>query len=286
MRIGRASGSTLTAATFIDELTVPTTPAGVLSLVQSIALPSDPPTVAGTFRLTMPSTIAHGFASLANDGSRIVVAGLNLPPNVNATAGLCEAVVGTVDAYGQTEVVTSLGSGAIPYAGGAVFSAASDDGTNFWTNGLVSGGVYHTTRGSTTAGSAALLDVNSAGWSHVLAQNGRLFALYSGNSAAIRYIVKNATTGGDLPTGGPLTYQLPAGAVITIGAAGSAPVGISGSLFRQFTFIGNDVLLITEATASVAGGLRIFRRQAGTGTIYNSTVFVQDLPVANGPAYR
>jgi hypothetical protein len=56
---------------------------------------------------------------------------------------------------------------------------------------------------------AALLDANAAGWSHAVAQNGRLFAMYSGNSAAIRYIVANSTTGGDLPLGGPLTWQPP-----------------------------------------------------------------------------
>jgi hypothetical protein len=63
-------------------------------------------------------------------------------------------------------------------------------------------------------------------------------------------------------------------------------VGISNSQFRQFTWIGNDVLLVAEATTSVASGLRIFRRaDPATGTVYNSSVFVQDVVNVAGAAY-
>lgn len=81
-------------------------------------------------------------------------------------------------------------------------------------------------------------------------------------------------------------FACSAGGTLPIGASGTIPAGITNSQFRQFAFVGHDTLLITEATTSVAGGLRIFRRlNKATGTTYNASVFVQDVVNASGPAY-
>lgn len=168
VRIAGTNGATTTAPVFIDELATPATPTGALTLVQSIALPTA--VNAAGLRLTLPAANSHGLASLANDGSQIAIVGMNLATGATPTAGVCQAVVGTIDAYGNVDVSTSLGTGASPFPAGVAYGAATDNGTNFWVCGLSSGGVFHTRRGLRVTPAAALLDANAAGWSGVVAQ--------------------------------------------------------------------------------------------------------------------
>lgn len=181
MRINSRTGITPAAPVFIDELAAPLSINGALTYVQSIPLPTE--LNAAGMRLTLPTGDAHGLASLANDGSRIAIAGLNVSVGLNATAGKCEAVVGTVDAYGNVEVITSLGSGSLPYPGGTVYGAATNDGNDFWLNGAAtSGGVYYIQRGSRGSPTAALLDVNVNGWSSIAAQVTCVYACPNGSA--------------------------------------------------------------------------------------------------------
>ena len=110
-------------------------------------------------------------ATLSNDGSRIAIAGLNLAPGSTPATAACEAVVGTVDAFGNVVVTTSMGTAATPYAGGKVYGATTDTGANFWLSGQPEGMTY--VAAGSSSGNVATLDTNAQGWSSVAAAYGR-----------------------------------------------------------------------------------------------------------------
>lgn len=147
---GAAALTTAAAVVFLDEYT----PAG--ALVQSIALPTS---VSGNNRILTAAGNATTELALTRsaDGHYLVLTGYGAAPGTSAVATSAAAdvarVIGLIAADGSVDTSTSTGDG---FSGASIRSAATVDGTSFYSVGGNSGVRYQ------ALGSFASTSLNTA----------------------------------------------------------------------------------------------------------------------------
>lgn len=216
---------------FLDEYN----PCG--DLVRSIPMPV---TVSGNNkRLTLPistSDYTEGYISLSQVGNQLALAGYDADPGTvavsAAAASSVKRVVAIVDQNGQVNTSTALGA-----FSGQVIRAAVINGPDIWVSGG-SGGIMHTTLGSTTH-----VQITSTTARSLMVLNGQLYA--SSTSGALRI----TTVGTGLPmTAGQTMVNLP----------GLPTTGSPYQFFLVNANSGSDVLYIAHDNLlrkySLAGG--------------------------------
>jgi hypothetical protein len=183
----RLTGSTTAAtAVLLDVLAIS---GGVLSLVGSLPMPMLPPADPAQFRLTVGGADTRwGGLTLSGDGQYLVVAGCDAAPGTSVAGAT--RVVGTLRYDGVVDVSTSLGGGAYT---NAIWGAATQDATEFWTVGSSATaslrGVWFVPAGTVGGGSMIWNAGSGDGWTSIGVHAGRLSAMYYLASAAIKNLV-------------------------------------------------------------------------------------------------
>jgi hypothetical protein len=193
---GGANLSAATVQVYLDEFN-PTTGA----LVQSVAMPVTPSGANRAFTLT--GTVGEGYLTRSIDGRYLTLAGYDADIGVSAASqsptgldGSVDRVVARVDGNASINTSTVLTNA---YGAGSVRSAATVDGSHYWTSGTSgagananTGGVYIIDQGATngTRLSSTLNDTQN-----IAIFNNQLYVSSgSGNNAAVN------TVGTGLPT--------------------------------------------------------------------------------------
>jgi len=183
LRVGDG-GATLTGSAtpvFIDYLETDGTPTpGKLSIAMN------PFTVGSTWAFTLSGTAAaEGNLSLSSNGKYVIAAGYGADigtATVSSTdASIYPRVVARIDAFGNVDTTTSLGTA---FSASSVRGATSTDGFSFWVSGngtAAVGGVHFATLGSATA-TQIIAAPNNARFVHVFGNQ-----LY-GSSGAGTYV--------------------------------------------------------------------------------------------------
>ena len=266
-RIGAVGGPALSSAAtavFLDEYTPAGTLAQTISMPTAVSAPNQILTASGT------ATNECGLTR-SSDGQYLIITGYNAPLGTLTVASTSSAtfprVIGRVDSAGVVDTTTTTTG----FVSGGIRSATSDNGTNLWAVGSVSGVVYNTLGGSglgTTVSSTAtnLRYTNNFGGQ-----------LYTASGAGT---VRASAVGSGLPTGtGNANVSLTGMPTATAAFNGMYFADLDGGVAGVDTlYITNDVAATVPATAT-SGGLAKFSLVGGTWT-YNGTFPVITTPVA------
>jgi hypothetical protein len=246
VRIGDGSATLTSAATavFLDEYT----PAGVY--VQTIALPT---AANGAQKQLTNSGVAtsEGFLNLSIDGQYLMNAGYGTAVGTAGVAATASAtvprVVARTDMSGNIDTSTALGDS---YSGNNIRSAASLDGTAFWTGGTASvgGGVRYAPFGATTATGLSTTITNT-----------RVVNIFSGQlytSSATGAFQGVSTVGSGTPTTSGQTITLLPGFPTTAGPSN-----------YDYFFANSTTLYVADDRATAAGGIEKWSLSGGTWTL-------------------
>lgn len=167
------------------------------TLLQSLALPTAAGTAPTTNPLTASSTGSEGLLTRTTDGACLAIPGYAAAVgtvNVGTTAATSvQRGVAFVNAAGNVDTTTKLGTSAFGGTSGNVRGAAGDTCSRAWVSGNGAGaanyGVWYVTKGATT--SAQIYNVNSQG---IAISNGALYVSASSGNLD--------TVGSGLPTSG------------------------------------------------------------------------------------
>ncbi|MFP5436165.1 MAG: beta strand repeat-containing protein [Bacteroidia bacterium] len=155
-----------------------------------------PSATAGSRVVISGSATSEGQINLSGDGQYLTVTGYDAPVGIASIAGTASAtynrVVGRMSANAQF-AVTSLGSSL--YTGNNIRSAATQDGSRYWTAGAT-GGIYTIENGGTAATQVISAPANTR---TVSIFNGQLYVSSSSGTAGIY------TVGTGLPTASTTT---------------------------------------------------------------------------------
>jgi Immunoglobulin I-set domain/Thrombospondin type 3 repeat len=246
VRIGDGSATLTSAATavFLDEYT----PAG--SFVQTIALPT---TANGAQKQLTNSGVAtsEGFLTLSTNGQYLVNAGygttLGTAGVASTTSASVPRVVARVDMNGNIDTSTALGDS---YSANNIRSAASVDGSAFWTGGTAAtgGGVRYATLGATTATGLSTTITNT-----------RVINIFGGQlytSSATGAFQGVSTVGSGLPTTSGQTIALLPGFPTS-----------SGPSSYDYFLADPATLYVADDRATSAGGIQKWTLSSGTWTL-------------------
>jgi hypothetical protein len=190
LRVGEIGGDLLTtgsAPVFIDEYTTN----GVF--VQSVPLPFKTNGSNKKFSVNGMST-TEGFLNLSPDGQYLTFGGYDAIPGVTGISTTATAsynrVVARVTQNGTINTTTAITDG---FSAGSIRSAATVDGTSFWTGGAgTGGGTRYVTLGGTTSTLVSAAPTNTRG---TAIYNSQLYtSSQSGTNIGI------STVGSGLPT--------------------------------------------------------------------------------------
>ncbi|NBR24472.1 MAG: hypothetical protein EBU08_12015, partial [Micrococcales bacterium] len=161
LRVGEVGGTTLStnsAPVFIDEYTTTGT------LVQSVPMPFV--TSGSNRKFTMSGTsTTEGFLNLSPDGQYLTFGGYDNIPGVigisSSTATGTNRIVARVTQNGTINTSTRISDG---YDGNSIRSAATVDGSAFWTGGAgTGGGTRYVALGASTSTQVSTTTVNTRG---------------------------------------------------------------------------------------------------------------------------
>ena len=240
MRVGDGTASLSSAATaaYLQEYT----PAGVL--VQTIPLPT---AVSGNNRIltVAGSSSTDGGLTRSANGAYLVMSGYDAAPGLAAVAGVAPAttnrIVGRIGADGTIDTSTRLDD-----ASGNLRSAASVDGSGFYTSGS-GGGVRYVALGNT--GNSVVVSGTPSNLRYVNTFGGNLY-VSSGSSPFIG--ISQVGTG--LPTtSGQTTTLLPGMQGTTSTTNGISPLAFYFADLST-TVPGVDVVYVADDGATTAGG--------------------------------
>lgn len=243
LRVGTGSAALTNAATavFLDEYT----PAG--TLVQSIPLPT---TASGANRAFANSGTAtsEGILTQSVDGRFLIAAGYDAAPGLAAIASTTSAavprVVACVDLDGTIDTSTGIDNA---FSGNNIRSAASYDGSWFWSVGANSGVVYSDlgTASGTSLNTAAPINLRV-----VDVFDGQLYV--SSGSGSFRGVL---AFGSGMPTTSGQTPMLLPG----FPTANSSPF--------DFFFADADTVYVADDRTNGQGGIEKWTQNAGTWTL-------------------
>ncbi|HEY0312920.1 MAG TPA: hypothetical protein VGC56_10550 [Allosphingosinicella sp.] len=240
-RVGTGAAALGSAATqvFLDEYT----PAGVL--VQSIPLPTAD-SGSNQMLTAAGNSGTEGLLTLSADSHYLILTGYDAAVGTASVAGttstIASRVIGRVDASGNIDTSTTLGSA---FSSGNIRGATSSDGTHFWADGSVTG-VVTTTLGSTSSTVVSSSTVNLRG---IDIFDGQLYV--SSSSGSLRL----GTVGsGEPTTSGQTITQLP-GIPLTNGS-GNTALSPYQFYFADLTASvpGVDTLYLSDDRAAASGG--------------------------------
>ena len=257
-RVGDGSaalGSTGTAV-FLDEYT----PAGVF--VQSVPMP----TSASPRLVASGTATTEGFLTLSEDGRFLVVPGYDGALGATVTSSTTvPRVIGTVNGNGAIDLTTSYVDAS---SAGNIRSAASVDGTRFWTSGSTQGPrtIAH---GATTATVVSTTNTNT--------RQINIFAdqLYIGSGAST---IRLGTVGVGLPTtAGQTTTTLPGfPATVTVNSFFFAHLGTGVGLDTVYVADegGNQISkwTLSGATWTQSGSVPLTTARGLTGVVNGTSV--------------
>lgn len=255
LRVGEAGGPVLSNAStaiFLDEYT----PSGVF--VQSKPLPFSSGALGvgnRAFSLSGSAT-SEGYLNLSPDGQYLTFGGYNTPPGLTGVASTSAAsvnrVVARVTQNGTINTTTAISDG---YNSNNIRSAATVDGSAFWTGGAGGagvGGTRYVTLGS--AGTSVSISSGANG-------NTRGTAIYNSQlyiSAAAGSNIGISTVGSGLPTTTGQTTAMLAGTTNNVELTGP-----HGFVFVDVDDDGNpDVLYVADVNL----GLNKFSNSGGVWT--------------------
>lgn len=197
---GSAALSNASVAGFIEKYDITGAMVGT-----PIALPTA--AAGGQHALTFGGTLVlDGELSLSTDGHYALVAGYDAPPGTASVASTTAAnnnrVVGRIDAMGNVDTATAFNAS---FSASNVRGVASSDGINIWASGNGNGGtggVWHTTLGS-TGGTQILTAPNNMRWLGIF--GGQLYGISGSANFTQVFSVGTGlpTTTGQMTTASP-----------------------------------------------------------------------------------
>ena len=251
LRVGEVGGTTLTtnsAPVFIDEYTTTGT------LVQSVSMPFV--TSGSNRKFTMSGTsTTEGFLNLSPDGQYLTFGGYDNIPGVtgisSTTATATNRIVARVTQNGVINTTTRISDG---YDGNSIRSAATVDGTAFWTGGAgTGGGTRYVALGASTSTQVSTTTVNTRG---TAIYNSQLYSSAQSGNIGI------STVGSGLPTTTGNTHSILSGTTSNIEL-----LDPRGFVFADVNDDGTpDVMYVADANATTTQGLVKFSNTGGTWT--------------------
>lgn len=266
VRVGDGSSlSGVTVPVFLDEFN-PSTGA----LVQSVAMPLTPSGGNRAFTLT-GTTVNEGYLTRSVDGRYLILAGYDANTGVPAASssptgltGSVDRVVARVDNNATINTTTVLTNA---YGAGSIRSAATVDGSNYWTSGTSSasganantGGVYVITQGATTG---TRLSSDSNNTRNVAIFNSQLYV-----SSGPPVTATVSAVGSGLPTA-------PSQSITTFVPASNSGTGASPYGFVVFDLNNDgipDRVYVADDRINGSGGLQKWTSTDGTNWMLAST---------------
>jgi hypothetical protein len=251
LRVGEVGGTTLTtnsAPVFIDEYTTTGT------LVQSIPMPFV--TSGSNRKFTMSGTsTTEGFLNLSPDGQYLTFGGYDNIPGVSGisstTATATNRIVARVTQNGTINTSTRISDG---YDGNSIRSAATVDGSAFWTGGAgTGGGTRYVALGASTSTQVSTTTVNTRG---TAIYNSQLYSSAQSGNIGI------STVGSGLPTTTGNTHVILSGTTSNIQL-----LDPRGFVFADVNDDGTpDVLYVADANVTATQGLVKFSNTGGVWT--------------------
>jgi hypothetical protein len=254
LRVGEVGGTTLTtnsAPVFIDEYTTTGT------FVQSVPMPFINNGLNRKFTMSGTST-TEGFLNLSPDGQYLTFGGYDAIPGISGigstTASSTNRIVARVTQNGSINTTTRISDG-YDGASGTIRSAATVDGTSFWTGGAgTGGGARYVTLGSSTSTQVSSTPANTRGTAIYNSQ------LYTSSQSGTNIGINTVGTG--LPTTTGNTHTILSGTT-----SGTQLLDPRGFVFCDVDDNGTpDVLYVADASATSTQGLVKFSNTGGVWT--------------------
>jgi len=253
LRVGEVGGTTLTtnsAPVFIDEYTTTGT------LVQSVPMPFVNNGSNRKFTMSGTST-TEGFLSLSPDGQYLTFGGYDNIPGVSGISSTSATgtnrIVARVTQNGTANTSTRISDG---YDGNSIRSAATVDGTAFWTGGAGNsntGGTRYVALGASTSTQVSTTTVNTRG---TAIYNSQLYSSAQSGNIGI------STVGSGLPTTTGNTHVILSGTTSNIEL-----LDPRGFVFADVNDDGTpDVLYVADANSTATQGLVKFSNTGGVWT--------------------
>jgi len=251
LRVGEVGGTTLStnsAPVFIDEYTTTGT------LVQSVPMPFV--TSGSNRKFTMSGTsTTEGFLNLSPDGQYLTFGGYDNIPGVigisSSTATGTNRIVARVTQNGTINTSTRISDG---YDGNSIRSAATVDGSAFWTGGAgTGGGTRYVALGASTSTQVSTTTVNTRG---TAIYNSQLY------SSAQSVNIGISTVGAGLPTTTGNTHTILSGTT-----SNTELLDPRGFVFADVDDNGTpDVMYVADANATATQGVVKFSNTGGVWT--------------------
>jgi hypothetical protein len=251
LRVGEVGGtalSTNSAPVFIDEYTTTGT------LVQSIPMPFV--TSGSNRKFTMSGTsTTEGFLNLSPDGQYLTFGGYDNIPGLSGisstTATSTNRIVARVTQNGTINTSTRISDG---YDGNSIRSAATVDGTAFWTGGAgTGGGTRYVALGASTSTQVSTTTVNTRG---TAIYNSQLYSSAQSGNIGI------STVGSGLPTTTGNTHVILSGTT-----SNTELLDPRGFVFADVDDNGTpDVMYVADANVTATQGLVKFSNTGGVWT--------------------
>lgn len=251
LRVGEVGGTALTtnsAPVFIDEYTTTGT------LVQSVPMPFVNSGSNRKFTMSGTST-TEGFLNLSPDGQYLTFGGYDNIPGVSGisstTATGTNRIVARVTQNGTINTSTRISDG---YDGNSIRSAATVDGSAFWTGGAgTGGGTRYVALGASTSTQVSTTTVNTRG---TAIYNSQLY------SSAQSVNIGISTVGSGLPTTTGNTHTILSGTT-----SNTELVDPRGFVFADVDDNGTpDVMYVADASTATTQGVVKFSNTGGVWT--------------------
>lgn len=251
LRVGEVGGTALTtnsAPVFIDEYTTSGT------FVQSVSMPFVTNGAQRKFTMSGTST-TEGFLNLSPDGQYLTFGGYDAIPGVSnistTSASSTNRIVARVMQNGTINTTTRISDG---YDGNSIRSAATSDGTSFWTGGAgTGGGTRYVTLGASTSTQVSTTTVNTRG---TAIYNSQLYSSAQSGNIGI------STVGSGLPTTTGNTHVILGGTTSSVEL-----LDPRGFVFADVDDNGTpDVMYVADASTNVNQGIVKFSNTGGVWT--------------------
>ena len=251
LRVGEVGGTTLTtnsAPVFIDEYTTTGT------FVQSVPMPFVTNGTNRKFTMSGTST-TEGFLNLSPDGQYLTFGGYDNIPGVtgisSTTATSTNRIVARVTQNGSVNTTTRISDG---YDGNSIRSAATVDGTAFWTGGAgTGGGTRYVALGASTSTQVSTTTVNTRG---TAIYNSQLYSSAQSGNIGI------STVGSGLPTTTGNSHVILSGTTSNVEL-----LDPRGFVFADVDDNGTpDVLYVADASSTATQGVVKFSNTGGVWT--------------------